>query len=40
MTMTVHRGHPDLPSDRTIAASRIREHAIAAENRLHDDGAI
>ena len=38
MTMTVHRGHPDLPSDRTIAASRIREHAIAAENRLHDDG--
>ena len=40
MTMTVHRGHPDLPSDRTIAASRIREHAIAAENRLHDEGAI
>ncbi|MQA94376.1 MAG: urease subunit alpha [Streptosporangiales bacterium] len=40
MTMTVHRAHAALPSDHAIAASRIREHAIAAENRLHDDGAI
>lgn len=40
MTMTVHRGHPHLPSDRAIAASRIREHAISAENWLHDHGAI
>lgn len=40
MTMTVHRGHPHLDSDHAIAASRIRERAIAAENRLHDLGAI
>ena len=40
MTMTVHRGHHELHSDTGIAASRIREHAIAAENRLHDLGAI
>ncbi|HSE71714.1 MAG TPA: urease subunit alpha [Nocardioidaceae bacterium] len=40
MTMTVHRGHGSLASDREIAASRIREHAIAAENRLHDLGAV
>jgi urease subunit alpha len=40
MTMTVHRGHGLLSSDAAIAASRIREHAIAAENRLHDMGAI
>jgi urease subunit alpha len=40
MTLTVHRGHPHVPSDAAIAASRIREHAIAAENRLHDMGAI
>ena len=40
MTMTVHRGHSTLDSDTRIAASRIREHAIAAENRLHDEGAI
>ncbi len=40
MTMTVHRGHRLLSSDSAIAASRIREHGIAAENRLHDDGAI
>lgn len=40
MTMTVHRGHGLLDSDREIAASRIREYAIAAENRLHDLGAI
>jgi urease subunit alpha len=40
MTMTVHRGHSLLASDSEIAASRIREHAIAAENHLHDRGAI
>ena len=40
MTMTVHRGHELLESDRQIAATRIREHAIAAENRLHDLGGI
>jgi urease subunit alpha len=40
MTMTVHRGHRLLDSDRAIAASRIREHAIAAENYLHDIGAV
>ena len=40
MTRTVHRAHADVPSDLAIAASRIREHAIAAENALHDLGAI
>ncbi|HEX2175819.1 MAG TPA: urease subunit alpha [Nocardioidaceae bacterium] len=40
MTMTVHRAHPALHSDTDIAASRIREHAVAAENQLHDQGAI
>jgi urease subunit alpha len=40
MTMTVHRGHQLLSSDVAIAGSRIREHAIAAENHLHDLGAI
>jgi urease subunit alpha len=40
MTLTVHRGHPHVPSDAAIAASRIREHAISAENWLHDQGAI
>lgn len=40
MTMTVHRMHAGLASDRSIAASRIRRNAIAAENQLHDDGAI
>ncbi|MCM2580034.1 urease subunit alpha [Streptomyces meridianus] len=40
MTMTVHRGHHGIGSDVSIAASRVREHAIAAENALHDMGAI
>jgi urease subunit alpha len=40
MTLTVHRGHAHLPSDASIATSRIREHAISAENWLHDQGAI
>ena len=40
MTMTVHRQHLGVESDVHIAHGRIREHAIAAENRLHDMGAI
>ncbi|MHA6803226.1 urease subunit alpha [Salinifilum ghardaiensis] len=40
MTMTVHKGHGGLESDVAIAGSRLREHAIAAENALHDQGAI
>lgn len=40
MTMTVHRLHSRLGSDSAIAASRIRRHGIAAENFLHDLGAI
>lgn len=40
MTMTVHRGHQLLDSDSEIAASRIREYGIAAENHLHDIGGI
>jgi urease subunit alpha len=40
MTMTVHRLHTRLGSDLGIARSRIRRHGIAAENRLHDLGAI
>lgn len=40
MTMTVHKGHASLDSDVAIAGSRLREHAIAAENALHDQGAI
>jgi urease subunit alpha len=40
MTMTVHKLHARLRSDAGIARSRIRRHGIAAENRLHDLGAI
>jgi len=40
MTMTVHKLHGRSPSDAGIARSRIRRHGIAAENRLHDLGAI
>ncbi|HET6876660.1 MAG TPA: urease subunit alpha [Jatrophihabitans sp.] len=40
MTMTVHHGHWALDSDLGIAGSRVREHGIAAENALHDQGAI
>ena len=40
MTMTVHKLHARLDSDAGIARSRIRRHGIAAENRLHDLGAI
>ncbi|TCP47220.1 urease subunit alpha [Tamaricihabitans halophyticus] len=40
MTMTVHKGHSMVDSDVEIAQSRVREHGIAAENALHDTGAI
>ncbi|MGY1640532.1 urease subunit alpha [Geodermatophilus sp. SYSU D00703] len=40
MTLTVHRGHAGIDSDVSIAGSRVREHGIAAENALHDQGAI
>jgi urease subunit alpha len=40
MTMTVHKLHARLGSDAAIAASRVRRHGIAAENYLHDLGAI
>jgi urease subunit alpha len=40
MTMTVHKLHARLGSDSAIARSRVRQHGIAAENRLHDLGAI
>jgi urease subunit alpha len=40
MTMTVHKLGAAGASDAGIAASRVRRHAIAAENYLHDLGAI
>lgn len=40
MTMTVHRQHWGVASDVEISRSRVREHGIAAENQLHDLGAI
>ncbi len=40
MTMTVHKLGGRARSDAGIARSRIRRHGIAAENRLHDLGAI
>jgi len=40
MTLTVHRGSHGVDSDVSIAAGRVREKAIAAENALHDIGAI
>ncbi|MGH3328716.1 MAG: urease subunit alpha, partial [Streptomycetales bacterium] len=40
MTMTVHRQNARVASDVEISRSRIRAHAIAAENVLHDLGAI
>ncbi len=40
MTMTVHKLHARLSSDLGIARARIRRHGIAAENLLHDLGAI
>src|SRR5690242_13368838 len=40
MTMTVHKLRAGIGSDAGIAASRVRRHGIAAENFLHDLGAI
>jgi urease subunit alpha len=40
MTMTVHKLHARVRSDPEIARSRVRRHGIAAENFLHDLGAI
>jgi len=40
MTMTVHKLQARLGSDAAIAASRVRRPGIAAENFLHDLGAI
>ncbi len=40
MTMTVHRQNPELEGDLAVTRTRIRAHAIAAENVLHDRGAI
>ncbi|GAA2402477.1 urease subunit alpha [Actinomadura vinacea] len=40
MTMTVHRQNQHVETDVAISRGRIRSHAIAAENVLHDLGAI
>jgi urease subunit alpha len=40
MTMTVHHLLPDVPEDVAFAESRIRAQTIAAEDILHDLGAI
>ena len=40
MIMTVHRGSHLLPEDVAFARSRIREKTVAAEDVLHDMGAI
>ncbi|WP_433171535.1 urease subunit alpha [Actinoallomurus sp. CA-150999] len=40
MTMTVHRQQALSPGDVDTTRSRIRAHAIAAENALHDLGAV
>ncbi|WP_250907385.1 urease subunit alpha [Nonomuraea sp. NEAU-A123] len=40
MTMTVHRQQSLSPGDVETTRSRIRAHAIAAENALHDMGAV
>ena len=40
MTMTVHHLAPDSPEDVAFAESRIRAQTIAAEDILHDMGAI
>ena len=40
MTMTVHHLSPDLAEDVAFAGSRIRAQTIAAEDILHDLGAI
>ncbi|WP_433541355.1 urease subunit alpha [Streptosporangium sandarakinum] len=40
MTMTVHRQNHHIDSDVEVTMSRLRVHGIAAENVLHDLGAI
>ncbi len=40
MTMTIHHLSPDIPEDVAFAESRIRAPTIAAEDVLHDMGAI
>ena len=40
MTMTIHHLRPDIPEDVAFAESRIRAQTIAAEDILHDMGAI
>lgn len=40
MTMTVHRQNHHIDSDVAVTRTRVREHGIAAENVLHDLGAI
>ncbi|MBF8194031.1 urease subunit alpha [Nonomuraea sp. K274] len=40
MTMTVHRQNALLPGDVDVTRSRVRASAIAAENALHDAGAV
>ncbi|MFI6295410.1 urease subunit alpha [Nonomuraea sp. NPDC050790] len=40
MTMTVHRQNHHIGSDVEVTRSRVRAHGIAAENVLHDLGAI
>ncbi|MET8334576.1 urease subunit alpha [Streptosporangium canum] len=40
MTMTVHRQNHHIDSDVEVTRTRLRVHGIAAENVLHDLGAI
>jgi urease subunit alpha len=40
MIMTVHRGNAALPEDRAAAEDRVHEGTMAAEQELHDLGAI
>jgi urease subunit alpha len=40
MIMVVHNLNPQVPSDVALAESRVRAETIAAENMLHDLGAI
>lgn len=40
MTMSVHALNPNIPEDVAFAESRIRPQSIAAEDLLHDMGAI
>ena len=40
MIMVVHNLNPQVPSDVAFTESRVRAETIAAENVLHDLGAI